>query len=235
MFPLKALGVSCLVLVLALAGGSVLADERVERTLTLEDSIVAGSRLQLWNLLGSVTVTPGKAGTPLLVEARVVVEADSEEQAESLADSFELQRRDDGSDAGIQVRYPVDRYAAFRLPRSEKDGLLSKWVTPLVRKQTVGLVYDERMVEVGGGKGAAAVTVYVDVTLPLDVDLSVRSTSARSVAPGCAATSTWRSCRVRPWPSRSTAPRARTGGGEIQVWRSTARAWTSRPDPAQSS
>jgi hypothetical protein len=215
MFTLKSLGVSCLALLVA-AGVPTLADERVEKTLTLEEALPAGGELHFWNLIGSVEVTPGKAGTPLSVEARVVVEADSMEQAEALAESFALDRRD----GGVHVSYPVDRFAAFRLPRSEKEGLVSKWVMPLVKKDVVALVYDDRMVEVGGKKGSAAVAVHLDVTLPLDVDLAVHQYVGTIRCAGLRG-----DVELEIVQGEALAEQiygnleARTGGGEIQVWR----------------
>ena len=56
MLTLKSFGVSCLALLLLLAGGTALADERVEKTLTLEEALPAGGELHFWNLIGSVEV-----------------------------------------------------------------------------------------------------------------------------------------------------------------------------------
>ena len=156
----------------------------------------------------------------MIVEARVVVEGDNVEQAESLADSFTLERRGDEAAAEILVRYPVDRHASFRLPRSEKDGLFSKWVLPLVRKDIVSLHYDDRMVEVGGGKGAAAVTVYLDVTLPLDVDLTVRQHVGAIRCAGLRGNVDLQIVQGEAVAEQIYgALKARTGGGEIQVWK----------------
>ena len=150
------------------------ATERVERKIELEARTPKGSRLLLENLIGSLTVRADKTGGKTHVEAAVVVEAESKDVAQELADAIALASATEDGRTVLRVGYPLERHSALRLPRSEKDGFLDKWVTPLVRKSTVSAVYQGRTVEIGQQKGAASVAVHVTVTLPLDVDVACR-------------------------------------------------------------
>jgi hypothetical protein len=204
----------------ALCAGVASAGDRFEKNLTHEEMLPAGARLNFDNLIGSIKLLPGRAGTPLLVEARVVVEADSAEKAKALADSLTLERRQVPGEVGIHVAYPVKRHASFRLPRSEKDGLLNKWVTPLVRKSTVSVEYDGRMVEVGGAKGAAAIAVHVEVTLPLDLVATIRQTVGTIQCTGLRTSLDLQIVQGDAILEQIFGDlRARTGGGGLHVWK----------------
>jgi DUF4097 and DUF4098 domain-containing protein YvlB len=170
-----AIAVLCTVLFVVTTAGA--AHERVEKTLLLEEAVSAQELVRFENLLGSVTVRGGGEPGQVKVEARVVAEADTEQQAETLADSIRLERRDGDEGAVLHVSFPVDDYAAFRMPREEHDNRIARWVAPLLKKfnkKTVGAVYDGRAVQVGQSKGAMALAVHVSVVLPYDVHSSVR-------------------------------------------------------------
>jgi len=163
-----------LAIIVGLSAEPSTAAERVERTLNYEVAIADTGALHFENLIGSMTVRADTTHGMVLVEALVVAEAESWQEAKALTESFELAAAIENERSVIRVAYPVDRHTAFRLPKSEKDGLLNKWVTPLIRKSTVATVYDGQTVEVGQTKGATAIAVHVKVTLPLDVDASCR-------------------------------------------------------------
>ncbi len=149
------------------------AGESAETALRTETALSAGARFAIENLLGSTTVVGGGEAGRAVVEARVVAEADSKDAARELADSVRLEASA-GDAAGVRVAFPVEAHPAFRLPRSEVDGLLSKWVTPLVRKSSVAVQYGGRSVQVGQARGATALSVHVTVTLPYDTAVAIR-------------------------------------------------------------
>jgi DUF4097 and DUF4098 domain-containing protein YvlB len=62
------------------------------------------------------------------------------------------------------------------MPKSEIDGVLSKWVTPLIKKSTVSTEYGGRLVEVGQARKATPLAVHVRVSIPLEVSASFRQT-----------------------------------------------------------
>jgi DUF4097 and DUF4098 domain-containing protein YvlB len=166
--------VVALAILVALTAPARAGSERIERTLNYEAPLESGQSVHVENLVGSLTVRADNTDGKVLVEAQVITEADTKEAARELSQSFELEpTRQDGNPV-IRVHYPLDRHSAFRLPRSEQDGLLAKWVNPIVRKSTVAAVYDGQTVEVGQSKGAALVAVHVKVTLPLEVHATLK-------------------------------------------------------------
>lgn len=163
--------------VLGLATVADAAHERVEKTLLVEEAISTQELVGLENLLGSVTVRGGGEPGQVKVEARVVAEAETAEQAASLVDSVRVERRDGDAGALLHVSFPVDDYTAFRMPREESDNRIARWLSPLLKKfnkKTVAAVYDGRTVQVGQAKGAMALAVHVSIVLPHDVQSSVR-------------------------------------------------------------
>jgi len=196
------------------------AGESAERTLTHAETPATGATVRLENLLGSIQVMPGGPGEPLRVEARVVAEAESREQAGALADEVTLAREDRDGVLAIRVSYPVERRTAFRLPRSERDGLYSKWVAPLVRRNSVSAEYGGRLVEIGDAKGAAALAVHLKVTLPLDLGAEIKQYVGAIRCSGLRG-----SLDLEIVEGEASAEqiygdlRARTGGGELRVWK----------------
>lgn len=163
-----------LVTMLPAFAGPALAVERVEKTLTHEEAVARGGSLGLENLLGSVTVRGGGTPGKVLVEALVVAEAKTPEEARALADAIHLSRRRSGKPVLVHVAFPVERYTAFRLPRQEGQKVLSKWLAPLLGRNSVAAVYDGRAVQLGRSKGAVALAVHLKVTLPNDIHSSIR-------------------------------------------------------------
>lgn len=166
--------VIALAILVALTAPAKAGSERIERTLESETLLKAGQSIHIENLLGSLTVRADETNGMVLVEARVITEAAEKTTAKTLNQSIELIHGEQDGAPLIRVGYPLDRHSAFRLPRSERDGLLDKWVNPIVRKSTVAAVYDGQTVEVGQSKGAAVVAVHLKVTLPLDVNASLK-------------------------------------------------------------
>ena len=149
-----------------------MGNEPYETTLRHEERVVANSAVRFENLLGSITVRPVAKGRTMLVEARVVAEAADVQAARELAGTVRLVREEDKGTTVIHVAFPDERL--LRLPRSEANGIFSKWVVPLVKRGTIAVHYDDHLVEVGAKKGATAIAVHLVVHLPLDVDPEVR-------------------------------------------------------------
>lgn len=160
-------------LVLAL-GPQVGADERVEKTLTLDEAIPRGRPFVIENLIGSVKARGTGERGRARIEAVVVVEAKTREEAQQIADSIVLTGRDQNGGRRVQVAYPVERHTAFRLPRSEASGLLAKWVSPLLKRDGLAVEYDGHSVQVGPGRDAAAVAVHLTVSLPFETLVTVK-------------------------------------------------------------
>jgi len=156
-------------------GAPNFAAEKAETLLTLERPLIQGQRFELENLLGSVVVRPGTVDQRTVeIQARVVAEAGSIEDARALVASVSLEPQTVDRTTRIEVGFPVDEYTAFRLPRTEARGFISRWVTPLLKRKSVATSYAGRMVEVGKPKDSVALAVYIDVTLPLDVTTSIK-------------------------------------------------------------
>lgn len=159
--------------VLALAPVDALATERIERTLEDKGPIAAGSRVQVDNLLGSITLEGGRGADRAPVTARVVVEAGTRQEALRLADSIRIVRGSDASGTFVRVAYPEDA-PAFRLPKSEAAGPISRWILPLFQREVRSVTYAGRDVRLGPEKTAVAVAVHLTVRLPHGVQASAR-------------------------------------------------------------
>jgi len=202
----------------ALSSPSFGGNERVERTIRHEAQTRAGRPILVENLIGSLTVRAGETRGKTLVEARIVVEAESKDVARELAESIVLSTPSEDGRSTIRVGYPLERHSAFRLPRSEKDGFLDKWVTPFVRKSTVAAVYDGRTVEVGQAKGAAAIAVHLAVTVPLDVQVSCKQVVGSLHVVGVRGSFTLEAVEGQILAEQIYgALDVRTGGGEVLV------------------
>ncbi len=150
------------------------AAERIERTLGGGGPFVIEGHLRVENLLGSVILQGGRTKGKPSVTAHVVVEAETKEEAEKLAATLRLERGKDASGTVLRVTYPYESYPAFRLPKSEATGPISRWVLPLFQRETRSVTYAGREVRVGPEKGAASVAVHVAVTLPHGLRVSAR-------------------------------------------------------------
>jgi len=151
--------------------------ERVERSLTLDEAISPEALVGFENLIGSITLKGGGESGRVKVEAQVIAEGETEEQASRLADSIRLDRSDGTDGALIHVSYPVETHTAFRMPHEQTGNPFSRWVGPLLKKfnkSTVATVYDGQTVELGQSKGAMGLAVHLTITVPHDVHASMR-------------------------------------------------------------
>lgn len=160
--------------VFGLVSAAAGAGEVATQTLIHEETLTQGQQLALENLLGSTEFKTDPDSSTVVVKAQVVAEAKTVEEAQALADAVSLEREAEGAKVTVHVTYPVDRYTAFRMPRSEKGNLVSKWVTPLISKKKVAVEYDDRTIQVGDIKGAAAISVNLEITIPLETSFSAK-------------------------------------------------------------
>jgi len=158
----------------ALIAGTAGAGEVATQVLIHEETLALGQQLAFENLLGSTKFKTDPDSNTVTVKAQVVAEAKTLEEAQALADAVSLVREVEGGEVMVHVAFPVDRYTAFRMPRSEKGNLVSKWVTPVIKKKKVAVEYDDRMIQVGEIKGAAALSVNLEITIPLETTFSAR-------------------------------------------------------------
>jgi len=143
-------------------------------TLEFVEELPVGGSLDVENLLGSVTIRGGGEERTARVEARIVADAKTEKDARELVDSIRLESSGEAGNYSVQIVFPVERHSAFRSPRSEKKGVVSKWITPAINRDIVAVQYGGRMIRVGHQKGAAAVSVELIITVPMDVRTNVR-------------------------------------------------------------
>ncbi len=203
---------------LTLALAPALAAERVEKTLDLTQPLARGAKLNVENLVGAIVVRGDRTGGRAVAHARVVVEAETWTEAKAIADSFALTPSTEGGTTSIRVSYPVDRFSAFKLPRGEKSGIMAKWVTPLIHKTTVVAQYGGRSVEVGSAKGAAAVAVYLEVEVPLEIEATLRQTVGTVQAVGVRGKFTLEVVEGQIVAEQVYGTLAtRTGGGDVVV------------------
>ena len=204
-------------LVVLLAGGASWAAEKSERNLTLAEGPGLRGLLRVENLLGAVSV---RGGDRLEVTARVVAEAETLEQAQALAESIRLVSENQGEELFVRVEFPVEAHAAFKLPRTEAQGIIAKWIKPLIQRKTVATEYSGQTVEVGKAKGAVALAVYVKITMPHDRQLAVRQLVGPVHATGLRG-----EVELETIVGRAVAQQifgtldVRTSSGEIEAWK----------------
>lgn len=173
MAPSRVLGSAFLFLTfLLLSSGAALGLETAERTLSLEGRVPRGGTVAIDNLLGSVRIVPGTEAGVLRVEAHVVAEAKTPEEAASLAESIRLVDRTDAGTLRVHVVFPVDRVEAFRRPKAGVKGWITRWAGSVTRRNSE-VEYDGKLVQVGSDRKATGLAVYLTVTLPYDVGSSV--------------------------------------------------------------
>lgn len=148
--------------------------ERATAELAHDRTFGPGQGVRIENLIGSITVTGGGDPGIVKIEADVVAEADDSAEAQGLAGAVTLDESESDGTVVIRVGFPVDDHTAFKVPRSELDGVMAKWVNPLIKKKTVATEYGGRSVELGPAKGATQIAVHVRVTLPRDVEGSFK-------------------------------------------------------------
>jgi hypothetical protein len=177
-----------------------------------------GQPVEVENLIGSLRVRGDKTDGKMLLEARVIVEAETKDAARSLSEAIAFESADGGERSTVRVSYPVGRYSAFRLPRSEKNGLMAKWVNPLVRKSTVATVYQGQPVEIGPAKGAAAVAVHLEIVVPMEIEATFRQVAGTLHAVGIRGDFSLEAVQSQILAEQVYGTlQARTGGGEVIV------------------
>ena len=124
------------------------------------------------NLLGGIHVVPGTEPGVLRVEAHIVAEAKSAEQAAGLADSIRLDSRVEAGETRLHVAFPLERHTAYRAPKAGVKGWLSRWTGAIVRGKSF-VEYDGKQVAVGKDRKAAGLAVYLTVTLPYDTHATI--------------------------------------------------------------
>lgn len=147
--------------------------DAAEKTLSFEGEVPSGGAVTVDNLLGSVRIVPGTEPGKLRVVAHVVAEAKTPEEAESLVESIRLVHRTESKAVRVHVAFPVDRIAAYRRPKAGVKGWVTRWAGSMMRGSSE-VEYDGRAVRVGNDRKATGLAVYLTVTLPYDVQSSIK-------------------------------------------------------------
>jgi hypothetical protein len=155
---------------------AVRAADTEERVLEAEGHVPANGALVVENLLGSIRLGASLEPGVLRVEARVVAEAKTSEEARALADSVELLQTSEGNATRIHVTFP-DGHTAFRPPKGGVKGWFSRWSDSFLRGDPVTVEYDGRQVRVGHDRKATGLAVHVRIWLPLDIHSTLVQTA----------------------------------------------------------
>ncbi len=154
------------------SGASAL--DSAEKKLELEFPVADGVSLRIENLLGSVGVRMLREPGPVRVEARVIAEGKSEQEASDLVSTVELVRESDNGVEIVHVAYPLDTVAAFRPPKDGLKGMFSRWTAGLMRKGNAAVEYGGRSVTISKDRKAAGLAVHITVRVPSDMSTSIR-------------------------------------------------------------
>jgi len=163
----------CLLAIAVLGSGSAAALETAETTLTATGNTGRGETVVVENLLGSVRLVATTSPGEVKIEALVAAEAKQPGEARALVDSIRIDRVTEGNETRFHVAFPVDRHAAFRLPKSGVKGMLKRWTAPVLKDSTP-VEYDGKEVEVGANRKATGLAVYLTVSVPYDRKVVVR-------------------------------------------------------------
>lgn len=163
----------CLLSALALAphlsAGKVKA-AIFEETLDESFTAVAGTKVTFENLLGTIRVRPQPQGREVRIHAIVTSETVDKVDGRRLAQEVRLVRSDASGEIRWTVAYPDARL--FRMPKNGMASMYSKWLAPLVQRKTVSTRYDGRAVEIGAARGTTALSVTLEVDVPMDLQLT---------------------------------------------------------------
>jgi hypothetical protein len=151
------------------AAGKVKA-EIYEATLEESFSAAADSKVTFENLLGTIQVRPQPKGREVKIRALVSAESSEKVEARDLVQAVRLVRQDVDGGVHWTVAFPDQRL--FRMPKTGVASVYSKWLAPLVKRKTVSTRYDGRAVEIGNARGATAVSVTLEVEVPMDLSLT---------------------------------------------------------------
>ena len=162
------------VLAVLLLPSMTFALETAEKNLELEFPVEDGASLRIENLLGSVGIRMLRDPGPVRVEARVVSEGKSEEDAAVLLAGVELIRSNVDGVATIHVAYPLESAFMFRAPKEGLKGIFSRWTAGLMRRGNSAVEYAGREVMISKDRKAAGLAVHLTVRVPADMKTSVR-------------------------------------------------------------
>lgn len=151
-----------------------ITDEAAQAELTVEAPLAKGQPLVVENLIGSLTLEGNGPDGKVVIEARVVADADTIEAARELAKSVTLKRADAGGAIVFRTGLPVDRNPTIKFPRSDAEGPFAKWIAPLVKRGKVAYPWDGTTVTVGNDRGATAMAVHLHVQVPMNAVVTLR-------------------------------------------------------------
>ena len=110
-----------ILIVAILAAGAVSAGSKSETSWSVEVPLEAGQAIRLENLVGSIHVKGGKRADAFRVDARVQVDAKSEDDVRILSEAIQPHSWSDADVAGLRVEVPVLQYPELRLATSRKS------------------------------------------------------------------------------------------------------------------
>jgi hypothetical protein len=153
----------------AILSAPALAATVAEKPLTLELPLRGGEAVAIEGLIGSIEIRGGGRQGTVVVEAHVLAEAATPEEARALADSIVLEERTVGGIPQVHVAFPLDRHGAFYAPRDvgQTGRTVAGWIDSLAALVgETSVTYDEREVKIGRSRGAVGLAVHLDVTIP---------------------------------------------------------------------
>lgn len=157
-----------------LIASTAFALETAEKELQLEFPVADGATLEIENLLGSIGVRMLREPGPVQVEARIVSEGKTAEDAAALVAGVELlQTGADGVET-VHVVYPLESNSMFRAPKDGLKGIFSRWTAGLMRRGSSAVEYAGRDVMISKDRKAAGLAVHLTVRVPADLSTSIR-------------------------------------------------------------
>ncbi|MDE2196703.1 MAG: DUF4097 family beta strand repeat protein [Gammaproteobacteria bacterium] len=154
--------------------GQALADTATH-TLTRSIAIAAGSTVEVQNLVGRMTVSPG--GGTLEVTATVVAGGKDRAAAEALTQTVKLSVETAGNRVSVHVDYPVDQYDSYRYDGRGDRQLSSGCILGIFCVQsTSDLSYQGHRVRIHQNSGDGA-PLHVDVAIKLPAGASADLTN----------------------------------------------------------
>ncbi|MFQ5742705.1 MAG: DUF4097 domain-containing protein [Acidobacteriota bacterium] len=128
-----------------------------------------GMRIEIGNLVGKIRVQGAGGGSEVEVEGTIHAAADTEAEAESLADTLELAFNEEPGRLLIKARYPVDRHDLYYYSRESVPGLVR-----LFGGRRSSMRYMGKRVTVVGRPRAGAVSLYVDIQVKVPEGVAIR-------------------------------------------------------------
>lgn len=161
-------------LVVMLLSSAAFALETAEKKLDLTFPVADGATLKIENLLGSVGVRMLREPGPVRVEARVVSEGKTAEDATGLVAGVELLRKTTDGVETVHVAFPLGSNSMFRAPKEGLKGIFSRWTAGLMRRGSSAVAYGGRDVMISKDRKAAGLAVHLTVRVPSDMSTSIR-------------------------------------------------------------